>query len=169
MRRHLRVYFDPNDWWVGYYRGDRHHYVGFLCAGITWRRRYPDGGGWAIDIDIPVDPSRFVMAKPGERLAELAARPICPDCGTPGVLESDRCGFLPGKIADTLHGIVAPSQQEIAKGIEARQIAVQMRDLAGWIRYAARTDRPARVLEAQRLQDDLSGWADRLDDTGCLP
>lgn len=56
------MYFDPNDWWVGYYRGDRHHYVGFLCAGITWRRRHPDGGGWAIDIDIPADPSGFEQA-----------------------------------------------------------------------------------------------------------
>lgn len=36
----MKVYFDFNDWWVGYYRGPNHHYV---CPAptvvIRWRRR----------------------------------------------------------------------------------------------------------------------------------
>jgi hypothetical protein len=35
----VEVYHDPDDWWVGYYRGDRHHYVGFLMVGVRWPRR----------------------------------------------------------------------------------------------------------------------------------
>jgi hypothetical protein len=23
----MRVYIEPRDWWIGYYRGDTHHYV----------------------------------------------------------------------------------------------------------------------------------------------
>lgn len=26
----VRVYFDFNDWWVGYYRGPNHHYICLL-------------------------------------------------------------------------------------------------------------------------------------------
>lgn len=37
--RTAQVYTDPDDWWVGYYRGDRHHYVGFLFIGVRWPRR----------------------------------------------------------------------------------------------------------------------------------
>jgi hypothetical protein len=25
-----RIYFDFNDWWIGYYRGETHHYVCLL-------------------------------------------------------------------------------------------------------------------------------------------
>lgn len=41
----LRNYFDFRDWWVGYYRGDRHHYVLLLpTLVIRWnRRRLADG------------------------------------------------------------------------------------------------------------------------------
>jgi hypothetical protein len=37
--RNLRVYVDLRDWWVGYYRGDRHHYVCPLpTVVIRWDR-----------------------------------------------------------------------------------------------------------------------------------
>jgi hypothetical protein len=36
----VTVYIDLNDWWVGYYRGDRHNYVCVLpCVVIRWVRR----------------------------------------------------------------------------------------------------------------------------------
>lgn len=25
--RNLKVYFNFNDWWIGYYKGDKHHYI----------------------------------------------------------------------------------------------------------------------------------------------
>lgn len=38
--RSIRCYFDRRDWWVGYYRGDTHHYVCPLpTLVIRWRRR----------------------------------------------------------------------------------------------------------------------------------
>lgn len=41
--RSVRVYIEPRDWWVGYYRGDRHHYVCPLtCVVIRWRRSTTD-------------------------------------------------------------------------------------------------------------------------------
>ena len=34
------VYLDKNDWWIGYYRGDRCHYVCLIpCVVIRWKRR----------------------------------------------------------------------------------------------------------------------------------
>lgn len=40
QRCHLRVYRDAADWWVGYYRGDTHHYVClFPTIVIRWDRR----------------------------------------------------------------------------------------------------------------------------------
>lgn len=39
-RRALRVGFDARDWWIGYYRGDRHHYVCPLpTVVVRWRAR----------------------------------------------------------------------------------------------------------------------------------
>lgn len=36
----MQVYIEPRDWWIGYYRGDTHHYVCPLpCVVIRWRRR----------------------------------------------------------------------------------------------------------------------------------
>jgi hypothetical protein len=36
----LAVYFDFNDWWIGYYRGPNHHYVCPVpTVVIRWRRR----------------------------------------------------------------------------------------------------------------------------------
>jgi hypothetical protein len=36
----MRVYIEPRDWWVGYYRGGTHHYVCPLpCLVIRWARR----------------------------------------------------------------------------------------------------------------------------------
>ena len=38
----VRVYFDFRDWWVGYYRGDTHHYVCPLpTLVVRWPRRHP--------------------------------------------------------------------------------------------------------------------------------
>jgi len=34
------VYFDFNDWWIGYYRGETHHYVCVIpTLVIRWKRR----------------------------------------------------------------------------------------------------------------------------------
>lgn len=36
----MKVYIDTNDWWIGYYRGDTHHYVCPLpTVVIRWTRR----------------------------------------------------------------------------------------------------------------------------------
>jgi hypothetical protein len=36
----MRVYIDTNDWWIGYYRGDRHHYVCPLpTVVLRWKRK----------------------------------------------------------------------------------------------------------------------------------
>jgi hypothetical protein len=38
--RRIKIYIEPCDWWIGYYRGDTHHYVCPLpCVVIRWRRR----------------------------------------------------------------------------------------------------------------------------------
>lgn len=40
--RAMRFYRDRNDWWVGYYRGDQHHYVCLLpTLVIRWPRFVP--------------------------------------------------------------------------------------------------------------------------------
>lgn len=47
----MKVYIEPADWWIGYYRGPNHHYVCPLpCIVIRWARRqrehrmvWPDG------------------------------------------------------------------------------------------------------------------------------
>jgi hypothetical protein len=40
----MKVYFDFNDWWIGYYRGPNHHYVCPLpTVVIRWPRA--TGGG----------------------------------------------------------------------------------------------------------------------------
>jgi hypothetical protein len=39
-RRRLRLYIDLRDWWIGYYRADRWHYVCLLpCVVLRWPRR----------------------------------------------------------------------------------------------------------------------------------
>lgn len=36
----LDVYLDFRDWWIGYYRGDEHHYACPLpCLVFRWSRR----------------------------------------------------------------------------------------------------------------------------------
>lgn len=36
----VTVHFDTRDWWIGYYRGDRYHYVCPVpCLVIRWNRR----------------------------------------------------------------------------------------------------------------------------------
>lgn len=35
----VRVYVEPRDWWIGYYRGETHHYACPLpCLVIRWRK-----------------------------------------------------------------------------------------------------------------------------------
>jgi hypothetical protein len=39
----VKVYIDTRDWWIGYYRGDTHHYVCPLpTVVIRWRRAAAD-------------------------------------------------------------------------------------------------------------------------------
>jgi hypothetical protein len=39
MSARAKVYLDPNDWWIGYYRGPNHHYVCPLpTVVIRWLR-----------------------------------------------------------------------------------------------------------------------------------
>jgi hypothetical protein len=37
----MKLYFDFRDWWIGYYRGDDHHYVCFPISTLVlrWPRR----------------------------------------------------------------------------------------------------------------------------------
>jgi hypothetical protein len=36
----INIYFDFRDWWVGYYRGDHHHFVCLIpTLVIRWPRR----------------------------------------------------------------------------------------------------------------------------------
>lgn len=36
----VRLYIDRRDWWVGYYRGERHHYVCLVpTVVLRWHRR----------------------------------------------------------------------------------------------------------------------------------
>lgn len=37
----IKIYFDSRDWWVGYYRGDTHHYI---CPLPTLVIRWPRSG-----------------------------------------------------------------------------------------------------------------------------
>lgn len=40
LSRQVRLYIDLHDWWVGYYRSDRHHHVCVLpTVVVRWRRR----------------------------------------------------------------------------------------------------------------------------------
>lgn len=42
------VYIDPDDWWIGYYRGKDHRYVCPLpTLVIRWRRRTGDAPTWS--------------------------------------------------------------------------------------------------------------------------
>lgn len=50
--RIVKPYRDGRDWWVGYYRGDTHHYVCPLpTIVLRWRRRRPDGAACPIFTD----------------------------------------------------------------------------------------------------------------------
>jgi hypothetical protein len=64
VRRSVEVYRDPDDWWVGYYRGDTHHYVCPLpTIVIRWPRRsatvLDEGWGWP-----PTPPARSWLVPP---------------------------------------------------------------------------------------------------------
>ncbi len=49
----MRVYFDFNDWWIGYYRGPNHHYVCPVPSVVLrWQRKSP----W--DCTCMTDPGR---------------------------------------------------------------------------------------------------------------
>lgn len=54
----MKVYIEPRDWWIGYYRGDEHNYVCPLpCVVVRWKRRPPH---WVRRIG-PID---FAAGKP---------------------------------------------------------------------------------------------------------
>jgi hypothetical protein len=37
----MKIYFDFHDWWIGYYSGDRYHYICPLpTLVIRWKRKY---------------------------------------------------------------------------------------------------------------------------------
>lgn len=39
MHIHVSIYIDLRDWWIGYYRGDAHHYVCLLpTLVVRWNR-----------------------------------------------------------------------------------------------------------------------------------
>jgi hypothetical protein len=64
----MTVYIEPRDWWVGYYRGDTHHYVCPLpCVVIRWRR------GAAVPPEDPVrTASRRLVREQGRMLDRWA-------------------------------------------------------------------------------------------------
>lgn len=39
----MKIYFDFNDWWIGYYRGPVYHYI---CLLPTLVIRWPKRGIW---------------------------------------------------------------------------------------------------------------------------
>jgi hypothetical protein len=44
--RRVRVYIEPTDWWIGYYRGPNHHYVCPVpLVVIRWPRRVTPPAG----------------------------------------------------------------------------------------------------------------------------
>jgi hypothetical protein len=60
----MKIYIEPRDYWVGYYRGETHHYVCLLpCLVIRWRRRVatPDPAGWLI-LDLSEQESKDFIA-----------------------------------------------------------------------------------------------------------
>jgi hypothetical protein len=58
-KRAIAIYLDANDWWIGYYRGETHHYVCLLpIVVMRWNR------GKAKRIQ------RFCTLTPGCRLAD---------------------------------------------------------------------------------------------------
>lgn len=51
----MKVYFEPRDWWIGYYRGDSHHYVCPVpTLVIRWARRTSGPGWWVVTGPTPV-------------------------------------------------------------------------------------------------------------------
>lgn len=37
----LKIYIDLNDWWIGYFRGDNHHYVCVIPTVVIRWNRWP--------------------------------------------------------------------------------------------------------------------------------
>lgn len=60
----MRVYIDTNDWWIGYYRGDTHHYVCPLPAVVIRWNRHLCGCWSCID-------------RRSERAMHMVVCPIC--------------------------------------------------------------------------------------------
>jgi hypothetical protein len=39
-RKPMKLYFDSRDWWIGYFRGEDHHYVCLIPTLVfRWERR----------------------------------------------------------------------------------------------------------------------------------
>jgi hypothetical protein len=44
----MNLHIDIRDWWIGYYRGEHHHYVCVLpCVVLSWNRTPPELAGRA--------------------------------------------------------------------------------------------------------------------------
>jgi hypothetical protein len=88
FRRAVRVYIEPRDWWIGYYRGDTHHYV---CPLPTVVVRWPRRGQKATAALAPIKPCWCMTCDREARDARVAAGDpyawmgmrfiVCPDCG----------------------------------------------------------------------------------------
>lgn len=126
----MKVYIDTNDWWIGYYRGDTHHYVCPLpCVVIRWNRRSRDtaeGGPYGFVPPYPVDlygpgcPCS-ACATQDESLEMLTFRqvmPLCPECGNkrcPGAADHrNRCTASnePGQ-PGSLYPATLPGSREV--------------------------------------------------------
>jgi len=66
----MGVYIDFRDWWIGYFRGEAHHYVCVLpCLVIRWprrRRRVPDAAPRSA-FPVPALPTVLIAGAVGER------------------------------------------------------------------------------------------------------
>jgi hypothetical protein len=46
----MRMFFNFNDWWIGYYRGANYHFVCLLpTVAISWPRKHKDPN-WRIGV-----------------------------------------------------------------------------------------------------------------------
>lgn len=53
----MKVYIEPRDWWIGYYRGPNHHYVCPIpCVVIRWPHKAWRGVPFEIYFDPEQDP-----------------------------------------------------------------------------------------------------------------
>jgi hypothetical protein len=73
--RRVKVYIEPADWWIGYYRGPNHHYVCLLpLVVIRWPRRWAGRRGATTTTTTTTGHCpRHPDYHPWRRLADMAA------------------------------------------------------------------------------------------------